>query len=50
MEEDTVDLREMKLDLADALKHLGFNSPASSAVEIETESSRFDGESYSERH
>jgi hypothetical protein len=38
MEEDTVDLREMKLELADALNHLGFNSPASSAVEIETES------------
>jgi len=40
MEDDTIDFREMSLDLSDALTQLGFNSTASSAVEIETESSQ----------
>ena len=40
MEDDTIDFREMSLELSDALTQLGFNSTASSAVEIETESSQ----------
>jgi hypothetical protein len=38
MEEDTIDFREMSLQLNDALTSLGFNSTAYSAVEIEAES------------
>ncbi len=40
VEDDTIDFREMNLQLSDAFKHLGFDSAASSAVEIETESSQ----------
>ncbi len=39
MEDDTVDFREINLQLSDALTQLGFNSRASSAIETETESS-----------
>jgi hypothetical protein len=38
MEEHTVDLREVKRDLSEALKYLGFNSTASSAAGVEPES------------
>ncbi len=40
IEEDTVDLREMKLELADAFKTLGFGCAPPSAARLEPESDR----------
>ena len=41
IEDDTIDFREMSLELSEALTQLGSNSTASSAVEIEIESRQF---------